>query len=161
MSVTVLLAIIWVSCSTGSQEMKGFSIFTDFTFVGSAPYQPGGVGTGGANEQLPKHGTAQVPLPDRPQPGVQYIFHHRRPVDDEKLALVDLPARLKSAGITIVKAPKSSKDLMYPYIGGPLFKIQIQDVRHEGTVYNQIDPELMQGSNPDWAKEDYILLWLK
>lgn len=67
-----------------------------------------------------------------PQPGVLYIFHHRRPVDDEKLALVELPARVKSEGITIVKAPKSSKDLMYPYVGGPLFKIQIQDGRHEG-----------------------------
>jgi hypothetical protein len=74
---------------------------------------------------------------------------------------VDLPARLKSAGITIVKAPKSSKDLMYPYVGGPLFRIQIQDGSHEGTIYNQIDPDLMQASNPEWVKEDYVLLWLK
>ena len=82
-------------------------------------------------------------------------------MDDEKLALVELPARLKSAGITIVKAPKSSRHLMYLYVGGPLFNIQIRDGSHEGTIYNQIDPGLMQGSNPDWAKEDYVLLWLK
>jgi hypothetical protein len=156
-----LLAFVSVSCSTRSQEMKGFSLFRDFTFVGSAPYKAGSTGAAEANEQLPKHGTAQVPLPDRPLPGIRYIFHHRGPVDNEKLAVIDLPARLKSAGITIVKAPKSSKELMYPFIGGPLFKIQIRDGDHEGVVYNQVDPDLVQAPNTEWAKEDYVLLWLK
>jgi hypothetical protein len=155
-----LLALISVSCSNRSQ-MKGFSVFSDFVFVGSAPYKPGPAGGAEANEQLPKHGTAQLPLPDRPQAGVLYIFHHRGPVDNEKLALVDLPARLKSADITIAKAPKSSKELMYPFIGGPLFKIQIRDGNHEGVIYNQVDPDLVQAPNPEWAKEDYVLLWLK
>jgi hypothetical protein len=141
--------------------MKGFSFLADFTFVGSVPYRLGAAGPDEISHRLPKHGTAQESLPDRPQPGVRYIFHHRRPVDDEKLALVDLPAKLKSAGIAVVTAPKSSKDMMYPYLGGPLFKIQIRDGSHEGTIYNQIDPQLMRVPDPDWAEEDYVLLWLK
>jgi hypothetical protein len=154
------LACFSASCSPRSLDMKDFSVFTDFTFVGSAPYK---AGPGGAPEaqELPKHSTAAVPLPEHPQPGVLYIFHRPGPVDNEKLALADFPARLKSAGITILKAPRSSRDLMYLYIGGPVFRIQIRKGDHEGVIYNDLDPDLVQASHREWAMEDYVLLWFK
>ncbi len=140
---------------------NSFDVFAGFTFVASGPYRAGAPRTGGVSEVLPRHGISELPLPDRPQVGIQYVFHHRRPVDNENLALVDFPARLRSAGITAVNTPKSSRELMYPFLGGPLFKIQIRDSGHEGMIYNQLDPDLVKGSSPEWAKEDYVLLWLK
>lgn len=165
----VLFAVVvWVglgsqSCLMGSRALnrKSLEVFAGFSFVGSGPYQQGAPPTGGISEALPKHGIAEQPLPDRPQVGIQYIFHHRLPVDNERLALVDLPGKLHAAGITITKSPKSEKDLMYLFIGGPAFKISVKDGRHEGMIYNQLDPDLMKHSSPEWAIEDYVLLWLK
>jgi hypothetical protein len=83
-------------------------------------------------------------------------------VDNETLALVDLPARLRSAGITIVQAPRSSRELMHLYVGGPLFNIRIKEGEHEGIIYNQIDPDILKSKvKPIWATEDYMLVWLK
>jgi hypothetical protein len=111
---------------------------------------------------LPKHGIAELSQPDRPQVGIQYVFHHRRPVDNEKLALVDFHARLQSAGITVVRAPKSSMELMHLFMGGPLFRIEIRDGSHEGIIYDQLDPDLKTtSSGQEWTIEDYVLLWLK
>jgi hypothetical protein len=140
---------------------KSFDVFAGFSFVESGSYQPSASTPIGVSDVLPKHGIAELPLPDRPQVGIQYVFHHRRPIDNERLALEDFPARLRSVGITSVDAPKSSKDLMYPFVGGPLFKIQIRDNSHEGVIYNQVDPDLLKGSSSEWATEDYVLLWLK
>jgi hypothetical protein len=129
-------------------------VFDGFTFVASGTYKPGP--HGGFGEDVTQHGTRELPLPDRPQIGVQYVFHHPGPVDVGNLAMVELPARLRSAGITVVRAPKTSRDFMYLYIGGPLFVIRIREGRHEGVIYNAVDP------NPEqrWGT-DYVLVWLK
>ena len=158
-------SFISLGCSTWPQALsrKTFDVFAGFTFVGTAPYDPKLAAPSGASEVLPKHGTAEQHLPDRLQLGIQYVFHHRRPVDNEQLALVDFPARLRAAGITVVKAPKSTNDLMYLFLGGPLFHIQISDGGHTGVIYDRVDPDLVQASGPDlqWTEEDYVLLWLK
>jgi hypothetical protein len=163
-SSLVWIGFIALSCSTRPQAMshKSLDVFAGFTFVGSGPYMPGAPATGGISEVLPRHGIAELPLPEGPQVGIQYVFHHRRPLDNEKLALVDFPTRLQSAGITVVRAPKSSMELMHLFIGGPLFRIQIRDGGHEGIIYNQLCPDLQASSvGQEWTIEDYVLLWLK
>lgn len=162
-TMMILFSFDLLGCSSGAAAIsrKTFDVFEGFTFVGSGPYQQSAPLAD--NEALPKHGTTEQPLPDLPKVGVQYVFHHRAPVDNEKLALADLPARLRTAGIEVTKAPKSSKEMLYLFRGGPLFKILIRDGGHEGTIYNQLDPDLVKASNADprWTEEDYVLLWLK
>ncbi len=109
---------------------KSFSVFNDFTFVASGTYKPGP--HGGFGEDVIQHGTTELPLPDRPRIGIQYVFQRRGPVDIGKLAMVDLPVRLGSVGITVVQAPRTSRDFMYLYIGGPLFVIRIREGGPEG-----------------------------
>jgi hypothetical protein len=78
-------------CNYGPKEIsaRSFSALSDFTFVGSGPYQPVPTSAGTANEAVATHGTAVLALPERPQAGIQYVLLHRRPVDNEKLALVE------------------------------------------------------------------------
>jgi len=159
-----VLGLFTLACSPKPHAIsqKCFDVFAGFTFVGSGPNMPGPTATGGISDVLPKHGIAELPLPDRPQVGIQYVFHHRRPVDNEKLALVDFPARLRSAGITVVRAPKSSMEMMHLFVGGPLFRIEIKDGSHEGVIYDQRCPDLQaSGISQEWTIEDYVLLWLK
>jgi hypothetical protein len=63
----------------------------------------------------------------------------------------------------VVDSPKSSSDLAYPFVGGPVFEIRIADGDHEGRIYNQLDPSLLKSSEQEqpWAVDDYVLLWLK
>ncbi len=163
-SSIVWIGFILLCCTTKQQALshKSFDIFEGFTFVGSGPNMPGPTATGGISEVLPKHGIAELPLPDRPEVGIQYVFHHRRPVDNEKLVLVDFPARLQSAGITVVRAPKSSMEMLHLFVGGPLFRIEIREGNHEGVIYDRLDPDLKTtSSGQEWMIEDYVLLWLK
>src|SRR5437016_408793 len=126
--LAAVMIFLLCRCSRRSEVIRreAFEVFAGFVFVGSSPYDPGVAPTGIA-ETLPQHGTVQLPLPDRPQVGMQYVFHHRYPVDNENLAVIELPARLRRVGITVVKAPKSGNELMYLFLGGPLFHIQIKD----------------------------------
>jgi hypothetical protein len=70
--------------------------------------------------------------------GRVYIFRKMTKRSDEDLGLKSLPDRLAEIGARILKAPKSSKDLIYPFIGGPLFVIQFEKDGHEGTMFNQV-----------------------
>jgi hypothetical protein len=162
--LAAMMVFLLCCCSQGSGEIRRepFEVFTGFVFVGSSPYDPS-VAPTGIPETLPQHGTLELPLPDHPQVRIQYVFHHRHPVDNETLAVTEIPARLRRLGITVVKAPRSGNELMYLFLGGPLFRIQIKDGNHEGMIYNQIDPDLVKASegNEQWAKEDYVLVWLK
>jgi hypothetical protein len=162
-AVSLMLVLALHSCTREPLDItsRSLSVFSDFTFVGAVSNEM--LKSKSANivtETLPKHGTAELPLPDRLEIGIQYIFHHISPTEDEELALVIFPARLRSAGVDIIKRPKTNRDLMYLYIGGPAFTISIREGDHEGLIYNQIDPELLKSSS-EWAEEDYILLWLK
>jgi hypothetical protein len=71
-------------------------------------------------------------------PGRVYIFRKTTKRSDEDLALNSLPGRLVKIGAQVLKAPKSSKDLIYPLIGGPLFVIQFEKDGHQGTMFNQV-----------------------
>jgi hypothetical protein len=164
--VVFFSSLVWIGfvafgCSPGPQTMSrnSFDVFSGFTFVASSTYNPEASPTAVEVETLPKHGIAELPPPVRPQVGIKYVFHHRRPVDNEKLAVVDLPTRLRSVGIKPVNAPKSGNELMYLFIGGPAFKISIREGDHEGVIYNQTDWDLLKSSSDEgWAAEDYVLL---
>ena len=71
-------------------------------------------------------------------PGRVYIFRKTTNRSDEDLGLKALPGRLAKIGAQVLKAPKSSKDLIYPILGGPLFVIQFEKDGHEGTMFNQV-----------------------
>jgi hypothetical protein len=108
---------------------------------------------------MPTHGQFELPLPNQLEAGQQYIFHHHRPIDDENLALVTLPANFRGLGIDITTAPKTPGDLMALFYGGPLFKIQFEDNGRSGVAFNRLCPQLMDAEKGggQWVEEDYVL----
>ena len=160
-----LISMMNLNCGMQSKEIssRAFEVFEDFTFVGTSADEAGAPVGSGQTAAIPVHGTARLPLPQAQSIGALYVFHHRHPVDNEKLALVELPLRLRMIGIRLVDWPKSNKDLTYPFVGGPLFQIRIADGDHEGRIYNQLDPTLVKASEQEqsWSVDDYILVWLK
>ena len=165
MTALTLVSLMIVGCATKSQGVSSdiFDVFEGFTFVGTSADQAETSEASHDADALAAHGDAQLPSPRVQEIGIRYVFHHRRPVDNERLALVDFPARLKAAGIRVVYAPKSSRDLMYPFVGGPTFVIGIAYRGHEGRIYNGLCPNSLRstGAERAWADDDYILLWSK
>jgi hypothetical protein len=117
----VFVALVIIGCSIPDRRLSrgSFDAFGELTFVGAGPCQR----EGDRATALPKHGAAELALPDRPKVGVAYVFHSPRPVNAEDLAIVVFPARLKSAGVTVVSGPKSSHDLIYPFLGDAIFTL--------------------------------------
>jgi hypothetical protein len=132
-------------------------VFSGFVFAGAGQYR----GDGHADDGPSEGETSAVRLPTRPAVGVEYVFHHKRPVSDENLALIEFPSRLARAGIAITRSPASSRDMMYVYVGGPLFEIHVKDGYHEGIVFNRMDRRLLQTPRTEWVPEDYVIVWTK
>ena len=155
----VLAAAASLNSSCGgnhsASDAKLLGMFSDFGFVGIAPYSR----QVEAQVTVPHHGQAQLPLPNHLEAGQQYIFHHRRPVDDEQLALVTLRTKLQAEGLKIKTGPQSATDLMYLVYGGPLFKFQFSDRDRKGVIFNRPCPVLTQTENGggQWVEEDYVL----
>lgn len=136
-------------------DPKALDILEGFVFVGSGPAKFLGDGSVDSIE-IASHGESEMPRPRKLEKGVQYIFHHPGPIDDESLALRELPSRLSKMGFKILKAPPSTSGLMYLFIGGPLFYIEFSDEsgKHKAVIFNQIDDQNTDGL------EDYILVYL-
>lgn len=143
-----------VGCSKRPSP-KPLAVFAAFVYVGEGPYSQG------ANPETaaPPHGEIELPLPKQLDFGKQYIFHPRRPVDDETLALETLPATMRSLGLHVTAAPKSPADMIYLFVGGPLFTIQVKDGDHTAYIFNVLCPQLMAAERrggPE-IEEDYVL----
>jgi hypothetical protein len=151
------------ACTVKNSEItsRSFEVFSGFSFVGSGPYA--GDSSSNTQSDIAKYGSTERLLPARPLPGIEYVFVHKRPVDNSQLALQEVPRRLHAAGINVVKGPTSARGLTYPFIGGPLFRIQIKVGTHEGVIFNTVDPDLLKGidTNSPWGTETYKLVWLK
>jgi hypothetical protein len=151
---------ITAGCNRFSRvDSRIFHVFSDFTFVGAgayqAPPQPNGEDAHGVIE----HGQNILSLPKRPVIGRQYIFHHKSPLDVQKLALADLPLRLQKEGLQIVKAPHSSREMMYLYFGGPLFVIKFKQGNHVGIIFNQPCPNFKDRVDKSWDANDYVVVF--
>jgi hypothetical protein len=155
----MLLILPYFSSSCGHKDAAADSklvgIFSDFTFVGSAPYSQ----TAEAQTTVPPHGLMELAPPSQLPAGRQFIFHHRRPLDDEQLALTLLPQRLRASGLEVTAGPHSSRDLIYLVYGGPLFRIEFHDNNRKAFIFNRLCPQLMQAEKDagQWIGEDYVL----
>jgi hypothetical protein len=88
-------------------------------------------------------------------PGRVYAFRKTTGMSDETLGKKVLPERLSKIGARVTKAPRTSKDFVYPYIGGPLFVIQFEKDGHRGTLFNRVHTSSKTGGN--W--EELILAY--
>ena len=154
-SLTLIVVVLTACTSPKVPDSKALSVFSDFALVGSEPYH----GNGEFDRTVPPHGSSPLPLPSQIEVGRLYIFHHRSPVDGEKLALSELPARLQRQGIQITQAPQSRKDLILLYLGGPIFTIKFKDGRHSGLIFSQLCPNLTKEIDAGWTGTDYVLLY--
>jgi hypothetical protein len=80
-------------------------------------------------------------------PGRIYAFRKVTETSDETLGRKILPERLAKMGAHVTKAPESSKDFIYPYIGGPLFVIQFEKDGHQGTMFNRVHTSSKPGEH--------------
>lgn len=138
---------------------KALNAFSDFTYVGSGPYH--GEKNGGINMTVAPHFTEPPSLPQQLETGVQYIFHHRNPLDTEKLALSDLPSRLRQQGIEVIRAPRSARDMMSLFVGGPVFSIQFKEGSRTGIIFSQVCPSYTKQVNTGWTGNDYVLVYVE
>lgn len=88
-------------------------------------------------------------------PGRVYAFRKTTDTSDETLGKKVLPERLAKMGAHVTKAPQSSKDFVYPYIGGPLFVIKFEKDGHQGTIFNRVHTSSKAGDH--W--EELILAY--
>ena len=90
-----------------------------------------------------------------------YVFHRRRAAGE--ITWSDIVQRLKSHNVQILKAPKGPEDLAYPYIGGPLYRIEFAHGKHRGVIYNEVDTKIAQDDRlaKDWFLDDLILVYLQ
>lgn len=155
-----LIVVLFTACTNRNAkpiDSKVLSVFSDFALVGTAPYQGGSE----LNRTVPAHGSTPMAFPSQLNAGKLYIFHHRRPLDGEKLALSELPLRLRRERIQITQAPQSPKDLMFPYVGGPIFTIRFKEGRHSGFIFSQLCANLTKEINAGWTGTDYVLVYTK
>lgn len=80
-------------------------------------------------------------------PGRVYAFRKTTKSSNEDLGMKILPARLAKIGAHVTKAPQSSKDFIYPFIGGPLFVIHFEKDGHQGTMFNRVHTSTRRGEH--------------
>jgi hypothetical protein len=88
-------------------------------------------------------------------PGRVYVFRKTTNTSNENLGMKVLPDRLVKIGARLTKAPQSSKDFMYPFIGGPLYVIQFEKDGHQGTMFNRI----ITSTKPGEHAEDLVVAY--
>ncbi len=153
-----LIVVLFTACTNRNTKLienKVLSVFSDFAFVGTELYH----GKSELDRTAPAHGSSPMPLPSKLEVGKLYIFHHRRPVDGVKLALSELPTRLQRQGIQITQTPQSDKDMIFPYVGGPIFTIRFKDGGHSGFIFSQLCPNLTKEIDSGWTGTDYVLVY--
>lgn len=152
----LLILFMMASCRhrTGSPDLKVLASFSDFEFFGSVPYHDGK-----NTEPIILQSSEPKRFPERLEIGRAYVFRHRSSVDDEKFALSELPSRLRNAGLEILQAPSSSRDLIASYIGGPFFVIKFSDGRHTGLITNRLSRDYPQQVDSGWTGEDFVLFY--
>lgn len=159
----IVLTCLMLGCARKNSpaDSKMLAVFSDFVFVGAGPYVSTQRNSVEANQSVALHTEQQQPLPKHVEAGRQYVFHHRRPVDNEQLALGILPSRLQAAGVRIIRAPQSPGDLMHLIVGGPLFVIKFKDGENVGFIFNRVCPELQKATKnaEEWTEEDYVLVY--
>jgi len=151
--------ILFFSCQPSSREInpKTLDVFRDFALVGhgSAKFENDGSLD---VTYIVVHNDEEQPHPEQLQTRVQYVFHNRRPVNDEQLGLEVLPSRLRELGFKVLEGPKlNGGQFSYPYMGGPYFSITFVDGDHKGVIFNRVDGKI---ANEKWVVDDYVLVFL-
>jgi hypothetical protein len=77
-------------------------------------------------------------LEPRMVPGRVYVLRKANKTANETLAIRVLPERLAKIGARVTKAPQSEDQLLYPFIGGPMFLIEFELNGHQGKIFNRV-----------------------
>lgn len=145
----------FLTCQSQSSgaDPRILDVFSDFSFMGTGPVKINGDGSIDVTT-IPPHAESEQPLSTSVGMGVQYIFHHRAPVDNEAMALQHFQRKLSERGYRIVSAPASRGDLLYLFYGGPLFQIKCTDGKHDFLIFNSLHMNVKEG----WTEHDFILV---
>jgi len=149
----IIMAITTTGCAKHSVNGdKALAVFSDFSFAGSGvPHDFIAKDGQLDNTKVIAHGDASLSLPKNTAVRTQYVFHYRGRLNRYDLGISELPTRLKQEGMQDVEAPRSARDMMLLYIGGPLFRITFRQGTHQGMIFTQICRDF---------KTDYVLVYL-
>ena len=150
----IAVATALVGCGSASQSDANEAlrqVFSDFSYVRRQPVADD------FKSGFPPSGTTA--LPETFEPGYRYIFHRRLPSDNVQLGTKVLPERLKSQGFDVLEFPKTERELVYSYIGGPFFRIRFRSGDRVGLIFNANDLVIGQDDAHRrlWMPDDYIL----
>ena len=156
----IMLAFAIAACGRKrAADFKASNVFFDLVYVGSGPYSP--EKNGGINMTVAPHGKKPLAFPSQLETGVEYIFHHRKPLDNEKFALTELPLKLRQQGIDITRGPRSVRDMVSTYIGGPVFSLQFKEGAQVGIIFSQVCSSYTKQVDTGFTGNDYVLVYIK
>jgi len=122
-------------------------VFSDFVFVGSAPYDPQLVRT-------PAHQMKELQIPREFKSGYQYVFHRYTGVDSD--VFKTLITRLEKREIKVVSSSANTDR----FVGGPGFRIAFEGNGFKGLIFNVLDGQILNNEAliKDWSIDDYVLV---
>lgn len=148
-NVGCLLGVVCLFTTAGcTNSVSGHfcdTVFATFTYIGTDE---------AADLSLNK----EAEIPTALAAGVTYIFLLPR-ASEEIGQWTTFTKRLREAGATVLREPKSGGDLASITVGGPLFTIAFQYKGHRGSISNEIEPRV-RSSEPlssKWMLERYVL----
>lgn len=149
----ILATLAAEACRTTIQRGRGIdAVFRGFTYVG---------GFASDDLLLNRAQHRAMPLPGAFAANLNYVFHLDHEVDFEHLATVELPNRLRTAGASVIDAPRTWRDMAVPNSGNPRWQIEFKSGTHVGLIENRHDPARLKfvvpRGGPDARTDDYIL----
>jgi hypothetical protein len=133
----------------GNEIKKLADVFEDFGYAGAYRCP---------DLQVPVHGVAVQTFPRSFTAERCYVFHLTTGVND---GLALLLRHLGDNGVELTRYPRSSKDLVYPIEGGPLFRIDFRVGRTPGSILVVQGRHREAPSADHWKPDDYILVFKK
>src|SRR5438093_184660 len=110
------------------------------------------------NLETPPHGMAPMRAPDTFEAGSCYVYHFRN--STERPVYEWLEERLRARGFVLVHAPSIDHDVVYSFLGGPIFRIEFRHGHHHANIASVPDSSI--GADPqlrrEWKTEDFVLL---
>ena len=113
-----------------------------------------------ANTEIIEDGPMSHPEGLPPVPtltvGKAYGLLNERRFTSGWLGIEEMPDRLRKMGAHVVKAPKTSNDLTYAFLGGPFFMIEFEKDGHKGTIFNRLAKSGFEG---EAGRDLFVLIY--
>ena len=124
------------------------NVFAGFAYIGAYPCR---------DFEVPAHGVGREPAPAHFEPDKCYVFH--LPASGSDAEPEQFVSRMRENQVAPVRFPKSNDDVLHPFSGGSVYRIDFRVDRFGGSV---LCVQGAHGESPGadaWKPEDYLLVF--